>query len=115
MSFDEELASARTAFEALARAGDLPPGVTSALKEIAHLVGVLAGSTDAGLYRLESEVHALKTEAHAGVERLDAKVAGVEAKVDQFGTKFDRLETRVERVEDRVTALEAPPEAAVEN
>jgi predicted RNase H-like nuclease (RuvC/YqgF family) len=115
MSFEEELASARTAVEELARAGDLPAGMTSTLNEIARLVGVLAGSTKDACYRLENEVGALETEMRIGVERLDAKVDGVEAKIDRLETKFDRLETRVEGIENRVTALENAPSAADES
>jgi hypothetical protein len=100
--FEDELAAARSAVEELARAGDLPAGLTSTLEDIVRLM-------DALFYRLESEVDTLRTEIRAGIERLARLQGKVDAGFERIERRFGDVETRVEGVKHRVTALEARP------
>jgi hypothetical protein len=73
------------------------------LKDVVHLLDALAGSTKAGLDRVESEVGALKTEVHrlqADVERLESPTSAVRADSQSLRMEvragFERLDKKID-------------------
>lgn len=118
-NLEQELAAAHSAVEKLARAGDIPAVVTSALGDLVRLIDALANGTKDDLYRLGSELSVLKANAQrlqlkvdlleeaASAARTESQSLQVEMRgLDRFEKKLDQS---VSRIADRVTALEARP------
>jgi hypothetical protein len=115
MNFEEELSSARTAVEELARAGNLPAGVMSTLEDIFRLIDALAVSSKASFDHFERELAALQSGLHrvqgtTSVNGADAQALRTEM---HAADRLDQgLDQRVSLIAQRVTALEAEAEAA---